>query len=480
VIRSIRGRLTLWYGSVVTIILIAVCGSVYALMAKTLWQGLNSRLDSGLSQVAASLPHELSERPSKAEGEAYFRHVVNTDHQASMPGELILVYEGDRLVALKPPARYSGSAQQILRDPQRRRLSGVQRWSENQWRAIARDVYYDASGSTYRVIVAESERPARTALGILWEGFLLVVPLGVLLAAGSGYLLARKSLAPVVEMSEAVAAISSHNLERRIPVSNPGDELGRLAGVFNALLGRLEQAFHQQRRFMADASHELRTPLSISHTAAQVTLEKPTREEGDYREALAIIDKNTVRLSRLVEDMFLLAQADAGGVPLRVSRFYLEELLMDAAHAATVLGDRKGVRVRMEPADETPYSGDEALIRQLVMILLDNAVKYTPSGGTVELKLEAGRQSLEILVSDTGEAIPMEARPRLFERFFRVDRSRSVLRENGGAGLGLSIAQWIAHIHRGEVTLRSSSAGGNVFAVVLPLGGLAAHSSKLA
>jgi len=132
----------------------------------------------------------------------------------------------------------------------------------------------------------------------------------------------------------------------------------------------------------------------------------------------------------------------------------------------------------MAPADETPYSGDESLIRQLVMILLDNAVKYTPSGGTVEVKLEPSRQSVQILVSDTGEAIPAEARPRLFERFFRVDRSRSVLREQGGAGLGLSIAQWIAQIHRGEVTLRSSGEGGNVFAVVLPVGGLAAQSPK--
>lgn len=477
--RSIRGRLTLWYAGMVALILVLFSGGVYGLLARTQWQALDGRILAGLDQIRMALPHELSERASKAEGELYFQNVLNTDQQVTLPAQLVLVYEGQRLVAWKPPVQSARSATSSPLDhPQGRVLDGIQFWSERDWRAVAREVRYDASRTTYRIVVAESMQPTKAALASLRRVFALVVPIGVLFSGLIGYLLARKSLAPVVAMSDAVGQITSQNLERRIPTGNPKDELGKLAATFNELLGRLERAFDQQRRFMADASHELRTPLSISHTAAQVTMEKPTREEGEYREALAVIDKNTLRLTRLVEDMFLLAQVDAGGIPLRVTNFYLDELLMEATRAAEVLGNRKGVRVSMATTVETTFSGDEALIRQMVMILLDNGVKYTPVGGNVELKLEQGPDALTILVSNTGPSIPVEARSRLFERFYRVDGSRS--RSGGeadGAGLGLSIAQWIAEVHHGEVSLRSSGEEGNVFAIVLAKSGVSARSN---
>jgi signal transduction histidine kinase len=176
-----------------------------------------------------------------------------------------------------------------------------------------------------------------------------------------------------------------------------------------------------------------------------------------------------VRLTRLVEDMFLLARADAGGVRLRIKSLYLDEVLREALRAAEVLARRKGVSVVAAPLPEAAFSGDEALIRQLVLILLDNAVKYTPPGGTVDVTMKARPDAFEILVSDTGAGIPLEAQPRLFERFFRVDSSRSRSGNGGGgAGLGLSIAHWIAEAHHGEVALRTSSERGSTFAIVLP------------
>ena len=468
-IRSIRGRLTLWYTGVVTVILVILCGGVYGLLARTLWGTLDSRLSASLAQVSTALPHELSERSDKALGETYFQSVLSTDLQTDLPDQLVLVYDGDRLVASKTSIEYRGGPTSILHNPQKRPLIGSSYWSEQGWRAESCEVLVADSNTTYRVIVAESQEPINSELGRLRRTFFLLVPIGILLIAASGYLLARKSLAPVVEMSNAVEQITSRNLDRRIPVGNPQDELGKLATTFNDLLGRLQAAFEQQRQFMADASHELRTPLSITRTTTQVTLEKEIRDEAEYRKALDIIDKQVLRLTRLVEDMFLLARADAGGVPLRITSLYLDEVSREALRAAEVLGNRKGVRVIADPLPEAAYSGDEALIRQLVLILLDNAVKYTPAGGTVRLAMSERPDTFELLVSDTGSGIAPEAQPRLFERFFRADSSRYRTPDGvGGAGLGLSIARWIAEAHHGAVSLRASSAQGSQFAVVLP------------
>ncbi len=468
-IASIRWRLTLWHTLFLTVILLLLCAAVYGLLARTLWSELDSRVAAGVAQVNSLLPHELSERASKSEGEQYFQEVLSKDIQTSLPAQIVLIYDGDRLAGAKPPVGFRGDPVTVLKAPQKRSLTGPLSWSESGWRVALSAVHIAESNTTYRIVVAESEQPILNELGRLKRAFFLLVPIGLLLVAVSGYLLARKSLAPVVEMSNAVEQITSRNLERRIPLGNPRDELGRLAATFNALLERLQWSFEQQRRFMADASHELRTPLSIVHTTAQVTMEKQHRVEPEYREALSIIDKQMLRMTRLVEDMFLLARADAGGVPLRVTSLYLDDVSREALRAAQVLGNRKGVTVGAGPLPEAAFSGDESLIRQMVLILLDNAVKYTPAGGTVELTMQERSDDFEIQVSDTGPGIPPDVQPRLFERFFRADSSRArSANGGGGSGLGLSIAHWIAEAHHGDVSLRRSSEHGSVFAITLP------------
>ena len=197
-------------------------------------------------------------------------------------------------------------------------------------------------------------------------------------------------------MSEQARRISAENLEERLPVANARDELGRLAVVFNELLARVNAAFAQQRQFMADASHELRTPVSVAQTAAGVTLEQPQRAEAEYRDALQVINDQTRRLSRIVEDMFTLARADAGRLPLRLSRFYLDELLAETARAATVLAAPQGINVDLPLIAETPFEGDEDLLRQMLLNLLDNAIKHTPAGGTVRLSL--AQQAADYLI----------------------------------------------------------------------------------
>lgn len=239
--------------------------------------------------------------------------------------------------------------------------------------------------------------------------------------------------------------------------------------TFNELLARLDAAFAQQRQFVADASHELRTPLYVIHTTAEVTLEKTHRDENEYREAIAMMDEQTRRLTRIVEDMFTLARADAGSRPLQKSDFYLDELLEEAIRAAGVLATHKNIVVKAGAFAEAPFRGDEGLLRQLFLNLLGNAVKYTPNGGRVSVNLESKTSGYFITVADTGSGIPPEAQPHVFERFYCANKSRSHTETTGsGAGLGLAIAKWVAESHDGTLELRRSDSAGSAFAVFLP------------
>ena len=218
---------------------------------------------------------------------------------------------------------------------------------------------------------------------------------------------------------------------------------------------------------MADASHELRTPLSVMNTAASVTLKKERRGEGEYREALRVLSEQTNRLSRIVQDMFTLARADSGHYPVRRETLYLDDLLAEVARAGSVLASGKRISVELSNLPEATFRGDEDLLRQMILNLVDNAVKFTPAGGSVRLRLTRLGDEYSILVSDTGTGIPEEARPHIFERFYRADRARTRA-EDGGAGLGLAIARWIAQAHDGDIELSESDHNGTTLVVRLP------------
>jgi heavy metal sensor kinase len=327
------------------------------------------------------------------------------------------------------------------------------------------------SGASYLIVLSQSLNPIKEELRTLREIFYVAVPLALALAWIGGWFLARKSLGPVVKMSEAARRMGVDKPEQRLPIANPRDELGQLAVTFNELLSRLNAAIAQQRQFMADASHELRTPISVMNTTAQVTLEKTRRDEAEYRDAITIMAEQTRRLARIVEDMFTLARADAGRRELQKASLYLDELIAETVHAARVLAERKGVTVAFDQPAEAPYFGDEELLRQLVLNLLDNAIRHTPAEGTVTVQLSRQDSAHVVSVADTGGGIPLEAQPHIFERFYRSDKSRTREGEaNGsGAGLGLSIARWIAEAHGGQLDLLSSDERGSVFVATLPM-----------
>jgi two-component system, OmpR family, sensor kinase len=292
----------------------------------------------------------------------------------------------------------------------------------------------------------------------------------LLLASAGGYFLARKSLAPIVAMASEARSIGAANLQQRLPVANERDELGHLAQTFNQLLGRLEAAFDQQRRFMADASHELRTPVAILRGEAEVTLAQPERSQNDYRETLGILQQEAQRLGHIIEDLFTLARADAGQYPLTLKETYLDEIAGEALVRARSLALAKKITLRSAIQPDLPMHADEALLGRMLLNLLDNAIKYSPCGSTVSLACGREGDHYLLSVSDNGQGIPAELQGRVFERFFRADkaRSRGESGETGGAGLGLSIARWIAEAHHGQLTLSHSDQTGSTFSAKLP------------
>lgn len=462
---SVRVRLTLWHTGMLALILGVFGGGVYVLISQKLYRELDNSLHSASDVISASLRHEIEEHRGRVDGEAMFTKVLRTIHQGAFPRQAISVFAGDRLVGSKPGA--SGMVIERL-PPAANHAHGTIPGPDGAQRYSVTSVDVPLAGTKYQIVVAAPMERARAELAELRGILVVAVPFALALVTCCGYVLARKSLAPVVAMSEQVDRITAAKLGARITVANPRDELGRLAETFNRLLARLDEAFEQQRRFMADASHELRTPISVCRTAAEVTLNGPDRPAAEYKEALSVVAAQTQRLTRVVNDMFTLARADSGAYVLERRTFYLNDVIEEALAAARLLAAPRRITLSRGPMEESPYFGDEDLIRQLILILLDNAIKYTPEGGSAEVRLEPG---YSIVVSDTGIGIPEEARGKIFERFYRIDkaRSRSSANRSGGAGLGLAIARWITGIHGGSVSVRESTVGaGSVFVAVLP------------
>jgi signal transduction histidine kinase len=243
------------------------------------------------------------------------------------------------------------------------------------------------------------------------------------------------------------------------------DEVGQLARAFNRLLQRLGDALQTQRQFMADASHELRTPVSVIHTATEVTLDRP-RPNFEYRDAMLIIQEQSMRLTRTVEDMLMLARSDAGGQRLTRVPLYLEEIVAECVKAAAVLAGQQHISLVSQLEPDIVIDADDGLLRQLVTNLIDNAIRYTPPEGAVTVKVSKEGGFATIAVADTGPGIPVADRERVFERFVRLDPARS---SASGAGLGLPIARWIAERHGGTLTLQQNAASQTVFIARLPL-----------
>jgi heavy metal sensor kinase len=466
---SVRLRLTLWYVSLLGLVLIAFSVVVYTLLSRALYDRVDDGLRSVVEVAIKSLIHDTEE------GQTSQGAALSTVTELFNPQQAIAIFDGSgRLLAVNTSDDdFHASLPDLGSLPRHEtHLSTLAEADDDDLHRVAvQRVEIPPEKTPYIILVSQPLEPVEEEMESLRVILYYAVPVALAMAGLGGWFLARKSLAPVVAMSERARQLGAGNLDRMLPVANPRDELGRLAIAFNELLSRLGAAFAQQRQFMADASHELRTPLSVMHITADVTLDRQCRDEAEYRDAIRMIDEQTRRLTRIVEDMFILARADAGRYPLRKTSIYLDEILEETARAASVLASGNGIAVKVDNSSESPFYGDEDLLRQMILNLLDNAIKYTPPGGLVRLSLMRRQQAYHIEVSDTGGGIPVEAQAHIFERFYRGDRSRARAERAGGSGsgLGLAIARWIAEAHEGRLELACSDKNGSAFVASLPI-----------
>ena len=465
-LETVRARLTLWYVSVLAVILLLVGGLIYVLLARALYARIDESLHSVMQIAMTSLANDLTEGQDAEDA------ARSTAAELASPRQLIAIYDAaGRLLARQgpdDPLAFALPAADAIPDDDVRLLTvGEAKDEDDRHRLAVRRVNILPSQTRYIVVIGHPLEPTDEELESLRGILAYVVPLALVIAGFGGWFLARHSLSPVVAMADRARRMGVEDLTARLPVANPRDELGLLAETFNDLLGRLEASMGRQRQFMADASHELRTPVATARTAAGVALQQPHRDEADYREALEIVEQQTARLSRIVDDMFTLARADAGNYPVQQTPMYLDEVVDEVVRAARVTAAARQIRIETSGVPSAAYTGDEELIRRLVGNLLHNAVRYAPAGSVVRAALTIARDGYVISVSDRGPGIPLESQPHIFERFYRGDSARRRSQADG-AGLGLALARWIARVHGGDVRLAESSAAGTTFTVELP------------
>ena len=469
-IDTLRARLTLFWVAVLALALSIVGGLIYVLLARALYARIDDNLRAALQVTATSLANDLGE------GQDVEDAARSTAAELSSRQQLVAIYDGagrllaeggrdDDLRIAIPPIQELSETTPGGDGPSPPLVTVIESEDDDRHRLAIQRIRIPDAGVTYVAVVGTSLESTDEELESLRRIVAYVVPLTLVLAGVGGWFLVRRGLWPVASMAARARQLGANDLANRLPVVNPRDELGQLALAFNELLDRLEASLTQQRQFMADASHELRTPVTVARTAAAVALQRPQRDEAEYRDALAIIEEQTTRLSRIVEDMFTLARADAGRYPVRRTLMYLDEVVDDVVRAARVIAGSRRIAVEIVTPESASFTGDEDLIRRLVTNLLDNAIRHTPEGGTVTVRLEQREDRYEVTVTNPGPEITPEARPHLFERFYRADQARTT--SGGGAGLGLALARWAARVHGGDVSLVSSDRETTTFAVVL-------------
>jgi heavy metal sensor kinase len=461
VIRNLRLRLTLWYLGLFSLLFLMFSVFLYGVLSNALLSRLDERLSSEANTAASLFLAELEELNGDT-GKA----AAETVAEMRPRGVLLAIFENQRLLTASASAANGEleavSRQALIGD---RPDLAMDLPGAGAKAARASSHRFVSGGRTYLATAVEPLDSVAADLASFRRVLFISFPLLLVVAGLGGFLLATRGLAPLGWMARQSSQITGSSLHRRLEIGDAADELAVLAGSFNQLLARLDQSFETMRRFVADASHELRTPLSVIRGEAEVSLAKE-RGSTEYRESLAIILDESRRLCRLVDDLLNLARADAGYVKLRIQEFYADDLLADCCRSMKSLATSRQIEVACQSPEDVPFTGDEELLRRLVLNLLDNAIRFTPPGGKVTAALDAQDSRLSIQVTDTGIGISEDSVPHVFDRFYRADKARS--RHEGGFGLGLSIVKWIAEAHGGSVNLTSQAGVGSTFTVTLP------------
>lgn len=336
------------------------------------------------------------------------------------------------------------------------------------WNAQGQPLRLAVSQDRYmKVYVAYPISEINDLLNNLFSIFIFLIPIALIISVGGGWFLAARSLKPVDDITRTARAITVQNLDRRIHYTGVDDELGRLVATFNEMINRLQLSFSQVQQFSSDASHELRTPLTIMRGELELALRSKRHTSEEYRTVLSSALEETIRMTTIVDNLLTLTKADMGASNIKMQDVWLRPIIQELHEDSEILAERKKISVSIGTLDDALVTGDPLRLRQLCLNLIDNAIKYTPELGTVQVSLIRENGTAKISVKDSGIGIPNNELPKIFDRFYRVDKARS--RELGGSGLGLSISKWIAEIHGGSISVESEVNRGSTFTVSLPL-----------
>ena len=461
---TLRVRLTLWYGTALALILIIFSTVLYVVTARS----LRDAVDQSLEETAAAAVRALEERgflPLVDEGElmSQFPELARIDKffQIFSPSGTITIRSPNVKQHEMPLSRqalevaYAG----------RTLFESAKYPKEPPLRLISVPIVYRGS-LLYIIQVGTTMDSVEHTLNRLLLVLLVSMPVALVVSLAGGWFMAGRALRPVDAITLAAQRIAGGDLTQRLTAPVSADEIGRLANTFNDMIDRLETSFRQIRQFSSDASHELRTPLTVMRGETELALRRP-RETEDYKAVMESNLEEIDRMTRIVDELLFLSRADMGEVKMEHLPVSLDSLIEDVQRQASLLGQERDVQVLLSATTPAVVLGDELRLRELFLNLVDNAIKYSRSGGTVEMALTIEQEQARLSVTDHGIGIAQEDQPQIFDRFYRTDHARAHTKK--GTGLGLAICIWIAESHLGQIEVQSKIGEGSTFTVLLPL-----------
>lgn len=441
---GVRGRLTAWYTLALAVIIVLFSLGVFLFVKASLLRQLDKAVNDDFQEISRASIEDQGRLPDfETEGAAEYFQIVKE-------GELFYETPAYKKAGLPVFSAPTDDLVRSVRSPDRLRF-------RLRTGRIAPGLV---------LTIAEEEEPVRSVLRTLAAITLLTFPLSLALAALGGSFMARRLMTPVKTLTDRADTISADNLSARIPVGNAADEFGRLAAVINRMLSRLEQAFERLRRFTADASHQLRTPLTVIRSVGEVALQEDL-DPAAYRDRIGSMLEEVDRLTRIIDHLLTLTRADEGSAALKMEAVDACGIVEHVVEDLRPLAEEKSQTLELVLDGPALIMADAATLRLAVANLLDNAVKYTPAGGRISVRLGPREDRAVIEVSDTGPGILAGHGDRIFDRFYRVDNDRGG--SPAGAGLGLAIAKWAVEANGGRIEWESREGSGSTFRIVLPL-----------
>lgn len=444
-------KLTLWYVLLLTIVITIFSVVTYLSLEKMIIINEDTILKTQVQQISSVL--DIENGKIKSGDEPFY---ANTDFYGALYS-----YPDLNLIESNIPSRilgqyttntdFIGKYQTVI-------------LPEGKLRVYSAPVYYD-NKIIGIIVIAQSLNLMDIAMKNLFGIFTIIIPILIGIAILGGIIISNKALKPISHMTKVAREISVGDLSKRLNLPYTNDEIGNLAQTFDMMIEKLENSFKRQKQFTHDASHELRTPIAVIQTQAESAL-NGTGTKEEYKKALQVILEEAKHMSKLVHDLLFLARSDSNAEKLTIENLNFSELIEGIVNELAPLAENNGLILKIIKNDPSYIRGDQTRIIQLFYNLIDNAIKYTPAGGKVEISVENAGKFIKTSIKDTGMGIPEEHLPHIFERFYRVDKART--RKSGGSGLGLSICQWIVNAHGGKIEVESCEGKGATFVVWLP------------